>query len=121
MLIGVVAWTLDVPFLATASFFGQSLISWKSKKQQTVSCSSAEAEYRALAATRELQWLSFLLHDLSQTCVRQSVIYDSQSALHIAANTVFHEHTKHLDIDCHIVCLKVQQGLMRLIPVPSAA
>ncbi|XP_058776718.1 secreted RxLR effector protein 161-like [Vicia villosa] len=42
-------------------FIGHSLVSWKAKKQITASCSSAEAEYRALAsATRELQWLCFL-------------------------------------------------------------
>ncbi|PNY16332.1 retrovirus-related Pol polyprotein from transposon TNT 1-94, partial [Trifolium pratense] len=104
-------------------FIGHSLISWKSKKQSTVSCSSAEAEYRALAAaTRELQWISFLLKDLAQSCARQAVLYyDSQSAMHIAANPVFHQPTKHLDIDCHIVRLKIQEGLMRLLPVPSAS
>jgi hypothetical protein len=102
-------------------FIGRSLVSGKSKKQSTVSCSSAEAEYRALAsATRELQWMCFLLRDLQQSPSRLPVLYcDNQSALHISANPVFHEQTKHLDIDCHLVREKLQAGVMRLLPVSS--
>lgn len=94
----------------------------ETKKQNTVSRSSSEAEYRALAtSTCELQWLSYLLTDLNITCSRPAVLYcDNQSALHIAANPVFHERTKHLEIDCHIVREKSQAGLMRLLPVPSS-
>ncbi|XP_072074043.1 uncharacterized protein [Arachis hypogaea] len=43
-------------------FLGTTLITWKSKKQVTVACSFAEAEYRALAAsTCEAQWIVFIL------------------------------------------------------------
>jgi len=96
-------------------------VSWKSKKQNTISCSSAEAEYRALAsATRELQWMCFLLHDLQQSPSRLPVLYcDNQSPFHISANPVFHECTKHLDIDCHLVREKLQAGVMRLLPISS--
>ena len=102
-------------------FIGKSLVSWKSKKQNTVSCSSAEAEYRVLAsATRELQWMCFLLHDLHQTPSRLPVFYcDNRSALHISANPVFHERSKHLDIDCHLVREKLQGGVMILLPISS--
>ena len=102
-------------------FLGSSLVSWKTKKQSTVSRSSSEAEYRALASTTcELQWLTFLLNDLCVSCSKPAVLYcDNQSALHIAANPVFHERTKHLDIDCHIVREKSQTGLMRLLPISS--
>jgi len=103
-------------------FIGSSLVSWKTKKQNTVSISSSEAEYRALASTTcELQWLIYLLSDLGISCSKQLVLScDNQSALHIAANPVFHERTKHLDIDCHLVCEKTKSGLMRLLPVSSS-
>ncbi|MCH84454.1 retrovirus-related Pol polyprotein from transposon TNT 1-94, partial [Trifolium medium] len=100
-------------------FIGQSLICWKSKKQLTISKSSSEAEYRALAsATCELQWLTYLLRDLKVQTVKASTLYcDSQSAIYIASNPVFHERTKHIDIDCHIVREKLQAGLMKLLPI----
>nr|XP_043629875.1 uncharacterized mitochondrial protein AtMg00810-like [Erigeron canadensis] len=75
-------------------FLGNTLISWKSKKQSTVAKSSAEAEYRALATvTCEIIWLLNLLKDLGlgNHMLPVSVCSDSSSALQIAANPVFHE------------------------------
>lgn len=77
--------------LGDCFFIGHSLVSWKSKKQQTISCSSTATEYRALtSATRELQWISFLLRDLLQHPSRLSVLYcDNQCVLQITTNVVF--------------------------------
>jgi len=86
-------------------FIENSLISGRTKKQTTVSRSSSKAEYSALAsATCELQWILYLLKDLNIQSSKLPVLFcDNQSALHIAANPIFHEPTKHLEIDCHLV------------------
>ncbi|XP_019230181.1 PREDICTED: uncharacterized protein LOC109211137 [Nicotiana attenuata] len=70
---------------------GGSPISWKSKKQPTISLSSAEAEYRTLRKTvAEISWLVRLLGDLGLPIHSPVPIhYDSQAALHIAKNPVF--------------------------------
>ncbi|KAK9057134.1 hypothetical protein SSX86_024501 [Deinandra increscens subsp. villosa] len=96
--------------------FGGSPISWKSKKQHTVSLSSAEAEYRSLRrVTAELSWLTRLLSDLQVTNITPiDVKCDSQAAIHIAKNHVFHERTKHIELDCHFIREKLQDGLISL-------
>ncbi|KAL0296149.1 UNVERIFIED_CONTAM: Retrovirus-related Pol polyprotein from transposon RE2 [Sesamum radiatum] len=84
---------------------GSSLVSWKTKKQATVSRSSTEVEYHNMASTVcELLWLSYLLRDFCIS-VQQPIPFwcDNKAALHITANPDFHERTKHLDIDCHLV------------------
>ncbi|CAO2838095.1 unnamed protein product [Amaranthus hypochondriacus] len=83
---------------------GRSPISWKSKKQATVSKSSSEAEYRSMAnASSEVVWVVRLLEELGLTSLRPVTLHcDNMSALHIAQNPVFHERTKHLEIDCHL-------------------
>jgi len=84
---------------------GDSPISWKTKKQQTVSKSSAEAEYRTMSyLTSELKWLKELLFTLGIRHEQPMVMCcDSKSAIYIATNPVFHERTKHIEVDCHFV------------------
>ncbi|XP_033510478.1 uncharacterized mitochondrial protein AtMg00810-like [Nicotiana tomentosiformis] len=72
---------------------GESLISWKSKKQQTVSRSSAEAEYRSMAAvSAELVWLVGLLKEFDMSLqMPVKVFCDSKAVLQIPANPIYHE------------------------------
>lgn len=56
-------------------FLGNSLVSWRAKKQSSVSRSSAEAKYSALAITsNEIIWLQHLLHDFGITVHFHSVV-----------------------------------------------
>lgn len=84
---------------------GGSPIAWKTKKQKTVSHSSAEAEYRSMAtALLETKWVRKLLKELGFEKLPLTRFFcDSKAAIHIAANPVFHERTKHIENDCHAV------------------
>ena len=71
--------------------------------------------------TCELQWLLYLLQDLSISHPSTALQFcENQSAMQLAHNPVYHERTKHIEIDCHIVREKVQQGIITLLPVTSS-
>lgn len=100
-------------------FLGDSLISWKSKKHDIVSRSSAEAEYRSMAnATCELIWLNSMLEDLHVPLADTIVLYcDNEAALHIAKNSVYHERTKHFERDIHVVRERVAMGFLKTLHI----
>ncbi|XP_019096545.1 PREDICTED: uncharacterized protein LOC109130909 [Camelina sativa] len=102
-------------------FLGTSLISWKSKKQSTVSMSSVESEYRAMCVgVKEIQWLVNLLTELQVPQAKAVAFFcDNTAAIHIANNVVFHEITKHLEMDCHKVREAVTNGLVKTLHVKT--
>ncbi|XP_026411203.1 uncharacterized protein LOC113306489 [Papaver somniferum] len=93
-------------------FFGGNLVTWKSKKQNVVSRSSAEAEYRSMASTTcEIVWLRALLKELGCLPSQPAKMFcDNQAAIQIASNPIFHEHTKHIEVDCHFIREKSYQN-----------
>ena len=100
---------------------GDSLISWRSKKQTVVARFSTEVEYRALpATTTELIWLRWLLQDLGVDYSTVTKLHcDNRNAIQIAYNDVFHERSKHIEIDCHFIHHHMLQGTLTLQFVSS--
>lgn len=102
-------------------YFGDNLISWSSKRQGTVSRSSAEAEYRGVAnVVAEICWLRNLLLELNRPLSRATIVYcDNVSAIYLSGNPVQHQRTKHIELDIHFVREQVQRGNVRVLHVPS--
>jgi hypothetical protein len=102
-------------------FLGDSLVSWSSKRQSTVSRSSAEAEYRGVAnAVAECTWLRNLLGELRCKIVKATLVFcDNVSTVYMAKNPVHHKRTKHIELDIHIVWEKVAIGEVRIAHIPT--
>lgn len=86
-------------------FLGSNFVSWNVRKEATVSRSSRESEYKALAnATTEVIWLQLLLGELGIYQFRPPTLWcDNLGATYVYANPVFHARTKHIEVDFHFV------------------
>ena len=106
-----------------AVFLGDNLVSWSSKRQHTVSRSSAESEYRAVAhGVAKATWLRQLLLELRHPPRRATLIYyDNISVVYLSSNPVQHQRTKHVEIDLHFVREKIVLGHVRVLHVPTTS
>jgi hypothetical protein len=104
-------------------FLGTNLVSWSSKQHHTVSRSSAEGEYRAVAnSVAESVWLHQLLPELNQPASKATVVYCVNiSATYLSTNHVQHQQTKHVEIDLHFASHRVAFGEARILHVPSSS
>ncbi|GKD65658.1 ribonuclease H-like domain-containing protein [Tanacetum coccineum] len=102
-----------------AVFLGSCLVPWKSKKQSVLAKSSAEVEYRAMSnVSCEIIWILKILTDLKvEYTILVQMFCDSSAAMQIAANPVFHERTKHFEIDLYFLREKINEGVFRTCKV----
>lgn len=105
------------------SYVWGNLVTWKSKKQQVVSRSSAESEFRALAlGICEGMWIQRLLKELGVELLNPIKMFcDNQAAISIAKIPVHHDKTKHIDIDRHFISEKIEKKIVQLIYTPTKA
>jgi len=106
---------------AYCAFLGTALLSWKIKKQKTVSKSSAESKYRSMfETTSELAQLAGLLWDhQSSPSLPITLLPDNKADARTAQNPVFHNRTKYLGTDGHYVSDTNQEGYLLTAHVSS--
>jgi hypothetical protein len=104
-----------------AIFLGSNLISWSARKQPTVSRSSTEAEYKAIAnATAEIMWIQTLLKEIGVHAPTTTKLWcDNLGAKYLSSNPVFHARTKHIEVDYYFVRERVMRHLLQIDFVPT--
>lgn len=94
---------------------GGNTISWKSGLQSVVALSTTEAEYIALnEAAKEAIWLKGLSEEMGFKQSSVQIMCDSQSAIALAKNSVYHERTKHIDVKFHFIREKIEEGRIQV-------
>jgi hypothetical protein len=90
---------------------GRSLVSWISKKQNSVALSTAEAEYIVTGACcTQILYMKQTLLDYGVVLEKVPLLCDNESAVKIANNPVQHSRTKHIDIRHHLLRDHVAKG-----------
>jgi hypothetical protein len=101
---------------------GDGPVSWRSRKQRTVSLSSTEAEYMAMSdSCREAHWLVSLLNELNISKERRfKLCVDNEGAEALAQNPSHHSRTKHIHTRFHFVQQCVEDKIVKLVHVSSS-
>ena len=96
-------------------------ISWSSKRQETISLSTTEAEYIALThASKEAIWIRNFLSEIFGKMADPILVYsDNQSAIALAKDDRFHARTKHIDIRYHFIRYAIEERKISLTYCPT--
>jgi transposase InsO family protein len=101
-------------------YVGTNLVAWLSKKQASVSLSTAEAEYIAAGSCcTQLLWMKQMLSDFGMSQGSMTIYCDNTSAINISKNPVQHSRTKHIDIRHHFIRDLVEENIVNLSHVPT--
>ena len=96
-------------------YAGNNLVSWISKKQNSISLSTTEAEYiTAGSCCTQLLWMQKFLHDYGICQEHLTIYYDNTSAINISKNSVQHSQTKHIEIRHHFIRELVKDDILTL-------
>ena len=88
----------------TCQLLGRSIVSWSSKKQNSVALSTVEAEYiSAGSCCAQLLWIKTTLYDFGVHFNNVPLLCDNESAIKLTNNPVQHSRTKHIDIHHHFI------------------
>ncbi|KAJ9556963.1 hypothetical protein OSB04_011577 [Centaurea solstitialis] len=108
-------------YFRLCTFVWGNLVTWRSKKQSVVARSSVEDEYRAMAhGICEGMWLKRLLNELKvETSEPIKLSCDNEAAIRISKNPVYHDRTKHIEIDRHFISEKIEAKVISIGYTPS--
>ena len=99
----------------SCQFLGGRLVSWFSKKQKSISTSTAEAEYFAAeSCCAQILWMKNQLLDYGLTLTQIPIYCENQSAIAMTGNPVQHLMTKHISIIYHFIREHVMEGTVEL-------
>ncbi|XP_073121017.1 secreted RxLR effector protein 161-like [Henckelia pumila] len=94
---------------------GGNVVCWKSNLQSVVALSTTEAEYISLTeAVKEGLWITGFVNEMGLEHKGVIIFCDSESAIHLSKNSVFHERTKHIDVRLHFVRDIISRGLIEV-------
>ena len=95
----------------TCHILGHSLVSWFSKKQNSVALSTTEAEYiTAGSCCEQALWMKQTLRDYDINLEQIPIKCDNTSAINLSKNPIQHSRTKHIEISNHFLRDHVQKG-----------